>query len=250
MSTAVIFGKNNISVRYWAKKEKKWKTRQLLMTEVYGHLWEQADLRGATTGSILAILHANPTLWTTILQEPFLPSLLQEFGHKVKAKASKNKFDKLVVRFRGESGKYDNYKTNLLRGKKGEMIFKSIPPKKLKIRREFNHYYDVHGISRGKEYAVDFSPLKDYVDAVVVFADKFELYRMDYTHGRDKTVPPEKPEILGECGITVLDLFKAIVYELTFHGAPANRDARREDLMKKVDDIKSGEGKYYPVKFE
>ncbi len=47
-------------------------------------------------------------------------------------------------------------------------------------------------------------------------------------------------------GITFIELVKAIFYDLTFYGPPAERDAVREDLQRQVEEIRRGEADLIP----
>lgn len=91
-------------------------------------------------------------------------------------------------------------------------------------------------------YALDFSPLNTLLDLKLQF-DTAGFYKEEdlYKKGRAKKKVEYYPH-----SYTLWDLCTSIMGELSFHGTPALRDSRMDDLKQRCEDIKNGTAELIP----
>lgn len=111
-----------------------------------------------------------------------------------------------------------------------------------------NEYFSLTGISKNKEdkntYALDFMELNKIANTPVVFSKEVEFEK----NGFDSPKYFEFLELKNtEYNLTILDLIKSIIFELTFYGSPSLRDELKKDLLLRIDEIKLGTVKTYTL---
>jgi len=247
-STTVFLSGEKSYVREWSGDMGKYMILYLGRRDLLKHLWEPVELRNFRVRDALEIMNQDAELWGLILQENFLRKLLEEHHRLVEkytcgpAKRSvlsysgepMKPFDRIVVSLFGEVNKLDNASIKMKTKPNGSVTFERKLPKKRRTWREYNRSFDVVGYEGKKRYGIDFCPLESYWNARVVFEPDFRLSRTDYT---------KKHELgdcvsLGKTWITVLELFKALVFEFTFHGSPEAQAYRARKLHEDVEDYK------------
>lgn len=229
MTKTVILEKDAVRLRELRKSGRGTTTRKIKKCEVFDHLWRPVELCGATVRSLLDILQSN-THWLVVLQEPFLSSVLEEYHllRKDDAPRKGQRIDTVMVRVHGESSRYADRIVDVIPLKKGDMILRTRPAENPKTHFEFKLSFTVDGEYRGESFGVDLLPLREYIDAKVVFDPDFELHSTNYVDLKRKT----SVKSLGKYRITVLELFKALSWEMTFFGTVSNRQEFRDSLSK------------------
>jgi len=169
------------------------------------YLWEPLWIhRDFTLRDLFEIITVELELWTDILQLYALKELANEFKRMKDADRPKKPWvDKLKICRYMEIWDYG----------KG---------------REIVEWDDVSGSRQGAKIgrSVSFSPLGDLLHCKVVLEK--EMWLTDWTKKKPQTIS------MGRAAFTVLDVVRAIIYELTFYGTPEQRDAQLQELNKTV----------------
>jgi len=124
-----------------------------------------------------------------------------------------------------------------------------------------SEWISTYGIKVGSEdtYAIDLTPLNKLVGAEIGLdtkvtvtderskvTDKFFAFK-NTLDDEERSKMPIYPVIMkAKKSFTLLDILYGIFWEVTFHGPPAQRDKRAEELAETVRKIKSGEEKTIP----
>ena len=254
-ATTVIFEGDKIKVREWSKKFKKYVTYTICEAEVIEHLWDVADVDGLRVRDALCILDQNTELWARILQEGFLPDLIKEFRRIVTGRYRVPKtvmsyagcqmkpFTKVLVSLMGESALYDNSHLRLKFKKNGTLAFKRKMPRKIRAWTEYSQSMDVVGYCGRHRYGLDLCPLEAYLDAKIEVNPEFVMCRTDYTRNHIRKLRRDKYKDdcvnLGKTKMTVLELFKAIVFEFTFFGNAKMQAKKAKDIYGAVEAYKT-----------
>jgi hypothetical protein len=233
----VILNKNSIKVG-----KKTFKPHRL-----YQFLWRRVELNNITMRDLLKILKPRAQSWAIILEEPYLLDFVKCVD--CEPSKSKKKITKIIASTHGTIDLRDNSKTKLITTK-NVLTFKKLKPKgKLKEWKEFGIWNDVCGAIGKQRYAIDLCPINDYIDAKIEIDDQFTVDTLDCRMKSKHKF--EKPTLMGNYDMTVLEFIKAIIYEITFHGSPNNVEKRRKDLDDRVDEVKkNGTKGYKKVEFK
>jgi len=104
-------------------------------------------------------------------------------------------------------------------------------------RCEFGYRMDFHGKGipdehGGQNYSLTFSPVNELANLPVKVNTEVNLCETDYINYKDKKT------ILGKQSPTLFQIIYGIIWELSFHGGPSQRDTQKEELMTIVKDLK------------
>jgi len=213
------------------------KKRTVKSEHLYQFLWYPLEVKNIRMRDILRIVNYHPDIWSNVLGEWALPEWSK--CYMLKAGPVKKRLKKVIAYVGAEISTWDNYRCKMKQTKKG-LVFQRIKPKVVKKRKEFSIGYDCSGAMGGRRfYALDLAPIDTWIDAEVVVDNNCVVWVCDYTHsGRRKKSFGEK--IICVYSPTVLEVFKAIFYEITFCGTPEDTHDKMIDLKQKINDIKSG----------
>lgn len=107
------------------------------------------------------------------------------------------------------------------------------------VREEDKKMYEKHGNCPDQQsYAIEFSPVSHYSSLPLVLNREIE-FMIGPKYGRSKLIEPAKSIAVAESEFTLLDILDAIYDEISFNGTPAKRDAQKDELISRVDEIKS-----------
>lgn len=82
-------------------------------------------------------------------------------------------------------------------------------------------------------YAIEFSPVNELMHLPVKLNNKLYIQKSNYdTKTYNKSIEMERTFTLGQ-------ILHGIVFELSFTGSPKDRDDKKEDILKTVDEIKN-----------
>jgi hypothetical protein len=101
--------------------------------------------------------------------------------------------------------------------------------------------FDATGIGiDGERYALDFSPINSLKHLPIVVSDEFEIRKL-YQN------PQEPPLFKGKKSLCLMDVIWALLWEISFHGTPENRDEQAKELKRRVEEIDNGTEKLIPA---
>ena len=106
-----------------------------------------------------------------------------------------------------------------------------------------NIYMDVFGEADGTHYAIEFSPLKDYLDTPMKLIPGITFRE---THKKNEKPDWGEKETVN-IFYTLFDLIHSFIYEISFTGSPKQRDEKSNELNEMVERIKSGEEELIPM---
>ena len=116
---------------------------------------------------------------------------------------------------------------------------------KYEDKDEFYINYNVDGRSTDPDevdWALEFSPLNTLLDYPIILCDhSLELE----DHNISVLALPENIKYY-KTNYTLWELIHAIIWELSFCGTPDQRDGKKDELMKDLEDIESGKVKTIP----
>ena len=87
------------------------------------------------------------------------------------------------------------------------------------------------------KYAIGFSPLYSIKNLKIVISDNFEI---------NKLYSMDPPIFKAKKPINLLEIIWAILWEISFHGVPEDRDEFIEELGRRVESIKDGTAELIP----
>lgn len=112
-----------------------------------------------------------------------------------------------------------------------------------KYDNEISILTSLHGLSNKEDddnsYALDFVSLNNLKNCIVKINKEVSI--IEYTNEEIKTIE------LGEKTPTLFELFNAILYEITFHGGPQDKQERFESLEESVKEIDLENSKTYSL---
>jgi hypothetical protein len=103
---------------------------------------------------------------------------------------------------------------------------------------------DVSGIAKKKDehgnihYGVDFMPLSKMLDLPITFG-KMGIHSISMD--KKKEFNYKYPT-----SYTLWDLIRGFIWEISFYGVPQERDAQKDELMKRVEEVENGTAKLIP----
>jgi hypothetical protein len=112
---------------------------------------------------------------------------------------------------------------------------------------ELTEYATIHGIGDGGPWALGFSPTNSLTAYELRLNEEVSIYDWrSWKPGRESS--SKGPPVLATVRkpFTLLEILYGVFWELSFHGAPADRDARMESLNDTIKRIDSGEEKLIP----
>lgn len=171
---------------------------------------------GVKLRDILMLLDQDASLYTQLLTNgPWLKDIVSE-GLNNPFKSDDDKVEWLELRRFMEAEQYEPAKC------------------------ELEDHIQFHGIGEGGPYALDFSPIYTMTELEVRLNEEIDLYDQ-----RQHT--PTPPILLHTTqGFTLLDILHGIFWDLSFHGSPENRDARKQEIVGRVKEIEDGTVKTIP----
>jgi hypothetical protein len=160
-----------------------------------------------TLRDLFNIMDSNVDLWMKMTGNGLLPDYMEEF-HAINQSSGDLGFSYIELYWITDLGDYEKCGIDTMEISIGISGIDS--SKKV----------DENGIPN--KYGLDFLELSDIIDIPIRLNDKFEIYdNNDY----------EDPIINAKKQFTVIEVFWAIIWELTFYGTPKERNATREELI-------------------
>jgi hypothetical protein len=98
--------------------------------------------------------------------------------------------------------------------------------------------FHMSGIGKEDRYAMGYSPLNSIKNLKIVASDDFEI---------NKLYSMDPPLFKAKKPLCLLEIIWAILWEISFHGAPGDRDEFVEELGRRVESIKDGTAKLIPA---
>jgi hypothetical protein len=122
-------------------------------------------------------------------------------------------------------------------------------------QREVTHYHNFHGIVDNYTDEFHKKPCKMPMGIGFTPIYNFKKYNIlinkniEYTFFNSKTKKMRKI-MKGIQDITLFDFYTAILYEISWHGTPENRDSVRNELDETCRQLANGELETYPMEFD
>jgi len=106
---------------------------------------------------------------------------------------------------------------------------------------------DGAGMKKGEmiSWGIDFTPLWQLKHIPLVLEKKFHIYKDDCRYDDRKSSHSDLGEVRRN--FRLRDVIEAILDEVTFYGLPEKRDATREEICGRVDEVKEGHAELIPM---
>jgi len=98
--------------------------------------------------------------------------------------------------------------------------------------------FNISGIGKDDRYAIGYSPLNTIKDLKIVVSDEYEI---------NKLYSMDPPLFKAKKPLCLLEIIWAILWEISFHGTPTNRDEFVEELGRRAESIKDGTAELIPA---
>lgn len=130
---------------------------------------------------------------------------------------------------------------------KGEFNFNT--KKLIEVNEKlFSTHFNVSMIDPDSEddtqYAIEFTPLAELLDVPIRISDKVSVLKKATNRKGKMRLRQDTYE--NESGIKLYDFITQIIYEVSFLGAPEKRDAEKEELKKRIEEVEKGEVELIP----
>jgi hypothetical protein len=231
MSDRLIITPDKVLYRVWNSKVKQEETKEVDPEELFGCLWDTVEFQGIITlRRIFELIDVDPELWESVIQENILP-LLEEMKKPTKQEEVEGGMECLQIYWGAD-----------LHISGGEQEF-SLWPSFHGYGKYTRTEDDSSPIQDGEEtgYAIEFTPVNELADYPVELLTAVKVVKQDY----DNIKAPAETIDLGHKPFTLLEVVKAIFWELTFAGTPDQRNEQREEIHKLYEEVQSGEAKTF-----
>lgn len=218
----------------WNKKKLTRDGKRIYRKDLKCHLYDTIEIgKGVTLRDFFGVLRSDFAFWDIVLQEYAMGALLDEAKG---VKQSKKPWVKIVeLCWRAELWDIKpHWDVDFLDKTMGKKNLKKTYHSGM---NDFNVSLNVDG-RRPKSkigYGLALAPICQFIDAEIRI-DK-EVFLESWTGGK-KT--KRKESKMGHMDTTVLEFFKAIIFELTFHGVPEERNKCAKKLFEDIKDYKKG----------
>jgi len=201
MSDKIIISEKSIIHKFWDEDKRKSVATKLEPKDLIVYLWETVCFHKITLDRIFQIVEPRVEMWEIILGESIKP-ILEEAK---KDYNGKNDLSFLELYWDVCHEKDDNFTT----------IWPSL------------HAHGEETDGDGYYYAVDFTPCNYLKKLNVNLNTRFQIYEF---------CSYEKAKDFGHKYYNVMEAFKGIFYELTWHGIPEKRTKLWEEINNTVNE--------------
>lgn len=203
-----------------------------------GHefLFEDVELdEDVTLADIFGLLEASPLL-LAVYRRDFAQELLVE-AQKRPLKPKKCKESERLEFLELYSHWHQDTSNDSISGN-NRLLFHSVGPVLKKASREY-------GVKAGErvKFSLSFAPIRELLPLPV----RINLQTPVYESDPDAFLCDKELHVIRQEGVTLGQVIYSILWELSFHGAPAQSAKFAESLMKQVDELKAGTLKTEPV---
>lgn len=190
------------------------RNKQEKINDLHNYLWWPVILEeGVNLRRLFELVKPLAELWGIILNENVV-DLIEEIGKESSATNSSD-IEKLVITWQAER----NFETQ-----------------EVYIVSEF------FGKKENTNYALEYTPVNELTNIPVII--KSDLYVHDET---DINV---EPDYYGKLSFKVIEMYKAIFYELSFFGSPEERKAALTELNGTIKEIENGTAELHEITIE
>jgi len=225
----LIITPDKVLYRAWNPDIKQEEIKEVDPEELFGCLWDTVEFQGVITlRRIFELVDVDPELWESTIQENILP-LLEEMKQPLKQDVVRDGMDCLQI--------YWSAERQIMEKNTEFSLWPSFHGYGDYIPSEDDQSPHKEGDKIG--YAVEFSPVNQLAEYPIELLTIVEVIKKDY----DNLDAPEETLDLGHKPFTLLDIMKAIFWELTFAGTPDQRDEKWGEINESYEQVKSGEAK-------
>lgn len=203
-----------------------------------GHefLFEEVELdEDVTLADIFGLLDASPVL-VAVYRRDFARELLVE-AQKRPLKPKKCKESERLEFLELYSHWHQDTSNDAISGN-NRLLLHGVGPVLKKASREY-------GVKAGErvKFSLSFAPIRELLSLPVQINVQTPVFESDL----DAYLCHKELHVIRQEGFTLGQVIHGVLWELSFHGAPAQSAKFAESLMKQLDDIKSGTSKTVPV---
>jgi hypothetical protein len=207
-----LFG-NKFSFRRYPSDKKTFP-----LSEAYKFLWETVDVHPSVKiRTLMDIISSDPEFYSKALSEPFLPELVENYKSSSFSVSEDVNLDKILFFWNAQNWEYD------------------------KREKEINIYLDIVGKDDSEEnWALDFIELGKIIDLPVVLDREFSVYYFNARSDKKENREEYYDDLykFGVREITLIELLKVFVFEITFHGSEEDKKDVLEDINERAEEVK------------